>query len=71
MSEVSEGLFVLTGGNVVGGFLNPGLAIRLSDGRTPAEDAPEDFQAYDETYDYPGGVQDFVDLQKSFRYPIL
>lgn len=48
-------------------FLNPGLAIRLSDGRTPPEDAPEDFQAYDETYDYPGGVKDFVDYLNENR----
>ena len=48
-------------------FLNSGLAIRLVDERPIPEDAPEDFEPYDETFDFPGGVGDFVEYLNENR----
>ena len=41
-------------------FLNPGLSIRLGDRRPPPDDAAEDYEAFEETFEFPGGVGDFV-----------
>jgi topoisomerase-4 subunit B len=40
-------------------FLNPGLEIRLLDQRPP-QNPGDEFEPYDETFEYPGGVGDFV-----------
>ena len=42
-------------------FLNPGLKIRLRDTRPLPEDGSEGADPYDVTFDYPGGVADFVE----------
>ena len=41
-------------------FLNPGLSIRLSDRRPRPADADADDDAFDTTWQYPGGVAEFV-----------
>ncbi|MGM0575827.1 MAG: DNA gyrase/topoisomerase IV subunit B [Myxococcota bacterium] len=41
-------------------FLNPGLAIHLADRRPIRDDADEEADPFDETFEYPGGVGDFV-----------
>ncbi len=41
-------------------FLNPGLAIHVVDKRPLPADADEEARPFDETFDYPGGVADFV-----------
>ena len=41
-------------------FLNPGLAIRLRDLRPLPPQADDEAKPYDETFQYPGGVAEFV-----------